>query len=194
MSKIIGADEQGYYDNEGYVSDVEAHKQGFITPSPEAHKMFRIDKDNSDDEYLYVDVLGRGTVVIKAEEEGIVVDIYPFHVVDEPVASTWAHMNDLMDEELKDYIKGEDIIVDNRFKVVVVGNGDSYGRNNVLTHDKDDQLVEFWDTKHDQFVSRYYRSTLLKGNPTGLNLQGDVPEWSVSKEGMDRVRKMLGEL
>ena len=63
------------------------------------------------------------------------------------------------------------MLVDNRFRVVVIGKGDRYGRENCLTHDKDDQLVEFWDTKHDQFVSRYYRSTLLKGNPTGLNLK-----------------------
>jgi len=62
-------------------------------------KTFNIDQDNSDDEYLYVDVLGRGTVIIKNESEGIVVDIYPLHVADEPVASTWAHDNDLMKEE-----------------------------------------------------------------------------------------------
>lgn len=63
-------------------------------------KTFNIDKDNSDDEYLYVDVLGRGTVIIKNESEGIVVDIYPLHVVDAPVASTWAHDSDLMKEEV----------------------------------------------------------------------------------------------
>ena len=59
---------------------------------------FRIDEDNSDKEYLYVDVQGKGTVVIKREDEGIVVDIYPFHVVDEPVATMWVHDNDLMEE------------------------------------------------------------------------------------------------
>ena len=56
---------------------------------------FFVDKDNSIEEYLYVDVAGKGTVVIKNESEGIVVDIFPFHVSDEPVASTWAHINDL---------------------------------------------------------------------------------------------------
>lgn len=59
---------------------------------------FYIDEDNSDSEYLYVDVFGKGTVVIKRESEGIVVDIFPFHVVDQPVASTWAHDNDLTEE------------------------------------------------------------------------------------------------
>ena len=62
------------------------------------NKNFYIDKDNSDDEYLYVDVQGKGTVVIKKEDEGIVVDIFPFHVVDEPVATMWVHDNDLMEE------------------------------------------------------------------------------------------------
>lgn len=60
---------------------------------------FNIDHDNSDEEYLYVDVQGKGTVVIKREDEGIVVDIFPFHVVDEPVATMWVHDNDLMEEE-----------------------------------------------------------------------------------------------
>lgn len=59
-------------------------------------KTFDIDVNSSDEQYLYVDVAGRGTVVIKAEDEGIVIDIYPFHVVDEPVASTWVDMSDLM--------------------------------------------------------------------------------------------------
>ena len=59
---------------------------------------FVIDKNNSDEQYLYVDVDGKGTVVIKREEEGIVVDIYPFHVSDNPVASTWVHDNDLVPE------------------------------------------------------------------------------------------------
>lgn len=89
------------------------------------------------------------------------------------------------------------MIVDNRFEVRIIEKGDSYGLNNVLTHDKDDPLVEFWDTKHDQFVSRYYKSTLLEGDNEGrgLNLHGGVPEWSVSAKGMEEARKfMKGEL
>ena len=64
-------------------------------------KTFKIDATNSDDEYLYVDVKGLGTVIIKSESEGIVVDIYPLHVVDEAVASTWAHINDLFHPQLE---------------------------------------------------------------------------------------------
>ena len=62
---------------------------------------FKIDATNSDEEYLYVDVEGLGTVIVKAQEEGIVVDIYPFHVVDEAVASTWAHINDLSNPQIE---------------------------------------------------------------------------------------------
>jgi hypothetical protein len=63
-------------------------------------EMFTIDKTNSDEQYLYVDVSGRGTVVIKAEDEGIVIDVYPKDPKDgdEPVATTWAHMSDLLEE------------------------------------------------------------------------------------------------
>ena len=61
---------------------------------------FYIDEDSSDEESLFVDVWGKGTVYIKAEDDGIVVDIFPFHVVDAPVASTWAHMNELMHPDL----------------------------------------------------------------------------------------------
>lgn len=83
------------------------------------------------------------------------------------------------------------MIVDNRFRVEIIKQGENYGRNNVLTHEKEDPLVEFWDTQYEQFVSRYYLSTLLERDYGGLNLQGDVPAWSVSSEGMDRVREML---
>lgn len=56
--------------------------------------------DTEGDEYLYIDVLGRGTVVIKAEDDGIVVDVYPFHVVDGPVATLCATMDMLVEEEV----------------------------------------------------------------------------------------------
>lgn len=60
---------------------------------------FKIDRTNSDDKFLYIDIAGKGTVVIKDYLEGIVVEIYPFHVVDEPVASAWANMSDLTTED-----------------------------------------------------------------------------------------------
>lgn len=62
---------------------------------------FRVDKDNSDNETFYVDVEGLGTVQIKVPEEnpsGIQVYVYPLHVVDKSVASTFAAITDLIQE------------------------------------------------------------------------------------------------
>ena len=59
---------------------------------------FYIDEDNSDDEYLYVDT-PIGTIMIKSDLEGIVVDIFSLQVKDNPVASTWAHIDELTQEE-----------------------------------------------------------------------------------------------
>jgi hypothetical protein len=61
---------------------------------------FNIDEASSDDQYLYVDVAGKGTVVIKNENEGILVDIFPLHVVDEPITSTYAFTHELMGESI----------------------------------------------------------------------------------------------
>jgi predicted amidohydrolase len=81
------------------------------------------------------------------------------------------------------------------FNVRIVNTGDTYGRNDCLVNDKA-KLVEFYDKRYlqdswmgrGQFVSRYYASTLLKGGcPTGLCLDGRVPEWSVSADGMAQV-------
>lgn len=59
---------------------------------------FQIDPANSDDEYLYVDIPSRcGTVVIKIEDEGLVVEIFSLAVSDEAVTSTWATTKELRD-------------------------------------------------------------------------------------------------
>lgn len=70
--------------------------------------------------------------------------------------------------------------------------GDKYGRDDVLTHNGDEPLVEFYDarypfTEHGQFVSRYYLSTLKEGPARGLNLDGGIPAWSVTPENMVEV-------
>ena len=44
------------------------------------------DPASSDEQYLIVDVAGRGRVVIKKEGEGLVVEVCPFHA-EEDVAS-----------------------------------------------------------------------------------------------------------
>lgn len=84
------------------------------------------------------------------------------------------------------------ILVDGRFEVRVIDKNGSYGRDDCLIHDKDDALVEFWDIKYNQFVSRYYKSTLLERTANiGLSLHGDIPAWAVSAEGMEEVRTFL---
>ena len=89
------------------------------------------------------------------------------------------------------------------FAVVVVTQGDQYGRNDCLTHDKPDPMVEFYDTTyagkegftpHGQFVSRYNLTTLLgldgygSGPTTGLMLNGGSSGWYVD---VDQLRAAL---
>ena len=65
---------------------------------------------------------------------------------------------------------------------------------------RDEPVVEFFDARYDhtiygQFISSYYKSTLLErdesGNPCGLCLDGGVPNWNVSAAGMVKVYKWL---
>lgn len=84
------------------------------------------------------------------------------------------------------------------FNVRVVLRGDKYGRDDSVTHDGDDPLVEFYDATQDpdkfgdrgQFISRYFFSTLLHTGG-GLDLHGGVPSWYVYEEQMKRVRAYL---
>ena len=82
----------------------------------------------------------------------------------------------------------------------IVRRGDQYGLDGCLTHDKDEPLVEFYDTRYEagswsgfgQFVSRYYVGTLLEHSDRhGLILHGGVAEWVVSATGMARVVQYL---
>jgi len=60
---------------------------------------FKIDPTNSDDDYLYVDIPSHCmTVVIKREHEGVVVDVYPLEVADEPIATLCAFIEDAVNE------------------------------------------------------------------------------------------------
>lgn len=74
------------------------------------------------------------------------------------------------------------------FLVRLVREGERFGREDCLTHEGEDPLVEFYDVSNTsrfgprgQFVSRYYLSTLTEnyGNPLGLDLDGGVPAWSL---------------
>lgn len=73
--------------------------EALLREVPYENPNFIVDENASEGPYLYVDVKDRGTVVIKREDEGIVVDVFPFVVVDEPVATTWAHLNDLFPQD-----------------------------------------------------------------------------------------------
>jgi hypothetical protein len=87
------------------------------------------------------------------------------------------------------------------FAVRLVKKGDRYGLHGCLTHDIDEPLVEFYDTRYDhnsdwleefkgQFVSRYYAETLL-GHEGGLCLDGGVSDWHVSVGNMADIKKWL---
>jgi hypothetical protein len=61
---------------------------------------YTIDVANSDEEYLYVELKQGVTVVIKATDEGIVIDAFPQHTQDgtisEPVTTTWATWSEFL--------------------------------------------------------------------------------------------------
>lgn len=85
------------------------------------------------------------------------------------------------------------------FNIVLVRQGDRYGRNDCLVHDADDPLIEFYDATYEsddrfvkgrgQFVSRYYLRTLTDrehgdSRRAGLNLCGHEPAWRVNGENV----------
>jgi hypothetical protein len=86
-----------------------------------------------------------------------------------------------------------------RFNVRLVRRGERYGRNLCLVHDKDDPLVEFYDARYPhteigQFITRYYRSTLMKPpHDRGLCLDGGVPDWRINATAFEAVLHSLEE-
>ena len=59
---------------------------------------FHLDEANSDDERLFIDVAGGGTVVITRSDDGISVEIYSLAVSDGPVGETWATWSELSED------------------------------------------------------------------------------------------------
>ena len=87
------------------------------------------------------------------------------------------------------------------FNIRIVNIGDKYGVNDCLTNNKA-PMVEFYDSRfthgadgaRGQFVTRYYIETLTdSGCPNGLCLDGGVPAWSISAEGMKEVIEYIKE-
>lgn len=87
------------------------------------------------------------------------------------------------------------MITVDKFNVHIVRAGDRYGRDNCLTYDKDEPLVEFYIG--DYFVSRYYVATILGtdgygSGEGGLILDGgDIKRTTVNAQDMDTVRSHL---
>ena len=88
------------------------------------------------------------------------------------------------------------------FHARLVKQGETYGLNRCLTHDKSDSMVEFYDARYvkgfeslGQFVSRYYVKTLLDTTwgdaRRGLNLQSDIPDWYIDTGAMTKVFEWL---
>lgn len=95
------------------------------------------------------------------------------------------------------------------FLVRIVEKGHKYGRNNALTHDKNDPLVVVYDASEPKYdfsyasvayrqlnppmVSYYYLSTLLEGDTlnTGINFHGGVSAWQMDKENWRKVIEWL---
>lgn len=89
------------------------------------------------------------------------------------------------------------------FNARLVRQGDRYGLNDCLTHEKPEPMVEFYDATYEnddrfdigrgQFVSRYYVCT-LDGGHGALNLDGGVAAWWVSQENVDDVLDAIAEV
>ena len=85
--------------------------------------------------------------------------------------------------------------------VRVVQKGEFYGLQNCLTHETNEPLVEFYDTRYPfsnlgQFVSRYNISTLVGTHPYGhgLCLNGGVPDWNISDDCFGKIQDWLVSL
>lgn len=88
------------------------------------------------------------------------------------------------------------LVLDGRFIVRIVNNGDGYGLGDTVRHTLSDPLVEFYDGDQDpakfglrgQFVTRYLLSTLMEDRYTlsdgGLRLDAGLSDWRITPAGM----------
>ena len=90
------------------------------------------------------------------------------------------------------------------WSIRIVEEGDKYGRDDCLTYEKEEPVIEFYDADNEfdkhtdgtmlgQFVSRYYISTIMDGTGGGLNLMGYEPKWSINSLAMDSIRDYIGK-
>lgn len=62
----------------------------------------------------------------------------------------------------------------------------------------DDDSITFYDgrymhTEYGQRTFQYYISTILDGD-SGLNIDNGVPTWTISADGMSKIRAWLNEV
>ena len=86
----------------------------------------------------------------------------------------------------------------------MVRTGQRYGREDCLTHDGPEAMIEFYDATQDlakfgprgQFVSRYYASTFADAvaDGRGLNLHGGVPAWCLTPSDVRTVAAWMVSL
>ena len=57
---------------------------------------FHIDQDQFDDERLFVDVRGMGTVLIESRDDSINIEVFPLYVANNPICSIQIPIDDLI--------------------------------------------------------------------------------------------------
>lgn len=60
-----------------------------------------IDYVNSDEQHMYIDMIGIGTIIVKKSDGGIEVLLYPLHVVDEPLLDELFSYEELFRSDLE---------------------------------------------------------------------------------------------
>lgn len=78
----------------------EWYKPEVLLPREEKVSQFFVDKDNNDDEHFFLDVAGKGTVMIVSNDTGVSVDIFPAQVADKPIASMYV-LNEDFNEDVE---------------------------------------------------------------------------------------------
>ena len=74
-------------------------------------------------------------------------------------------------------------------KVVPVGG--RFGRKNCLVNEEK-PMIEFYDGRYDQFITRYYLDNLNVNN--GVILDGGIDEWYISAENLAAAVKWAKEM
>ena len=95
----------------------------------------------------------------------------------------------------KDFATPNEMGYVKKWKVRLIKTGEPYGVSGNMVNDKE-TMVEFISVDTNQFVSRYYLSTILEDYPSnrGLRLYGDVNAWTIDAENYAKIRKWLSKI